>query len=62
MADIEASLLAKIQAIEGIQEQPVLIGFLRSRKKRIGTLIEATGEQSLKELQREIKKKGGKKC
>ena len=39
----------------------MLVGFLRSRKKRIGTLIEATSGQNLKELKKEIKKKGGKK-
>ncbi len=61
MAEIEASLLAKVQSAASVYGQPVLIGFLRSRKKRIGTLIEATSGQSLKELKREIKKKGGKK-
>ncbi|PIE34662.1 hypothetical protein CSA56_07175 [candidate division KSB3 bacterium] len=61
MAEIEASLLAKVQSVEAVHDQPVLIGFLRSRKKRIGTLIEATSGQSLKDLKREVKKKGGKK-
>jgi serine protease AprX len=61
MAEIEASLLAKVHSAEGIHERPVLIGFLRSRKKRVGTLIEATSGQSLKELKRQVKKKGGKK-
>jgi len=61
MAEIEDSLLAKAHEAEGIHEQPVLIGFLRSRKRRIGTLIEATSGQSLKELKREVRKKGGKK-
>ena len=60
-AEIEASLLAKVQTAESTHEQPVLIGWLFSRKKRIGTLIEATNGQSLKELKREIKRKGGKK-
>ena len=61
MAEIEASLLAKVQSGESMHGQPVLVGFLRSRKKRIGTLIEATSGQSLKELKKAIKKKGGKK-
>jgi subtilisin family serine protease len=61
MAEIESSLLMKIHNAGSLHERPVLIGFLRSRKKRIGTLIEATSEQSLKDLKREIKKKGGKK-
>lgn len=61
MAEIEGSLLAKVEAMAGSQDQPVLIGFLRPRKKRIGTLIEAVNGQSLKDLKREIKRKGGKK-
>ena len=61
MAEIEASLLAKVQSDESVHGQPVLVGFLRPRKKRIGTLIEATSGQNLKELKKEIKKKGGKK-
>jgi len=61
MAEIEASLLAKVQSAEDAHGQPVLVGFLRNRKKRIGTLIEATSGQSLKELKKEIRKKGGKK-
>lgn len=61
MAEIEASLLAKVQSVESSYDRPVLIGFLKGRKKRVGTLIEATSNQSLKELKREIKKKGGKK-
>lgn len=61
MAEIEASLLAKVQSVASSYDRPVLIGFLRGRKKRVGTLIEAAGNQSLKELKREIKKKGGKK-
>lgn len=61
MAEIETSLLAKVHASEGAYSQPVLIGFLRSRKKYIGTLVEAVNGQSLKDLKRAIKKKGGKK-
>ncbi len=61
MAEIEASLLAKIHSAGAIPNRSVLVGFLHSRKKRIGTLIEATSGQSLKELKREIRKKGGKK-
>ena len=61
MAEIEASLLAKVQSEEPTTDRSVLVGFLRGRKKRIGTLIEAADGQSLKELKREIKRKGGKK-
>lgn len=61
MAEIEAGLLAKLQHESGGQERPALVGFLRSRPARIGTLIEAVDGQSLKELERAIKKKGGKK-
>src|SRR5512136_2367185 len=61
MAEIESSLLAKIHNAGSLHTRTVLIGFLHSRPKRIGTLIEATSHQSLKELKREIKKKGGKK-
>ena len=61
MAEIESSLLEKIHAAEGPQSQQTLTGWLRPRKKRIGTLIEAKDGQSLKELKRAVKKKGGKK-
>ncbi len=61
MAEIEASLLAKVQSDESVHGQPVLVGFLFSRKKRVGTLIEATSGQNLKELKKAIEKKGGKK-
>ena len=61
MAVIEAALLAKIQNPATIAGRPVLIGFLRSRTKRVGALIEATSGQTLNELKREIKKKGGKR-
>ena len=61
MAVIEAALLAKIQHPATIAGRPVLIGFLRSRKPRVGALIEATSGQTLNELKREIKKKGGKR-
>lgn len=61
MAEIEASLLAKVQAAEGVHEQPVLIGFRRGRQRRVGTLIEAVEGQSLKTLKREVKQQGGKK-
>ena len=61
MAEIEASLLAKVQNVEKTHGQPVLVGSLRSRRKRVGTLIEATSGRSLKDLKREVKKKGGKK-
>ncbi|PID55780.1 hypothetical protein CSB45_14300 [candidate division KSB3 bacterium] len=62
MGDIEASLLAKIRSDEEhVHGQPVLVGFLRSRKKRIGVLIEADSGQSLKDLKKAIRKKGGRK-
>ncbi len=61
MAEIESSLLEKIHAAEGPRDHQVLTGSLRPRRKRIGTLIEAKDGQSMKELTREIKKKGGKK-
>lgn len=61
MAEIESSLLEKVHAAEGPQSDTTLTGWLRPRKKRIGTLIEAKDGQSLKALKREIKKKGGKK-
>lgn len=61
MAEIEASLLAKVQNGEGTYGRSALVGFLRSRKKYLGTLIEAADGQSLNELKREIKRKGGKK-
>ncbi len=61
MAEIEASLLAKVQSTEGVYDRPVLAGFLRSRKKYLGVMFKAGTGQSLKELAREIKKRGGKK-
>lgn len=61
MAEIEGALLEKVHALEGTRDPSTLTGFLRPRKKRIGTLIEAKDGQSLKELKREVKKKGGKK-
>ncbi len=60
MADIEASLLAKIETAT-VDGKPALFGFLHGRKKHVETLIEATNGQTLKELKKAIKKNGGKK-
>lgn len=61
MAEIETALLEKVHRLEGAQSSSTLVGFLRPRKKRVGTLIEAKDGQSMKELKREVKKRGGKK-
>lgn len=61
MAEIDAGLLAKIEATDATSGYSTLTGFLRGRKKYIGTLIEATGQQTLNELQQAIKRRGGRK-
>ncbi|GAK54494.1 peptidase S8 and S53 subtilisin kexin sedolisin [Candidatus Moduliflexus flocculans] len=60
MAEIEASLLAKIETAT-VDGKPALFGLLHGRKARVETLIEATNGQTLKELKQAIKKNGGKK-
>lgn len=60
MAEIEASLLAKIQTAT-VDGKPALFGLLHARKKYVETLIEAANGQTLKDLKKAIKKNGGKK-
>ncbi len=61
MAEIEASLLAKVQSMESGHDQPVLVGFLRGRKKYIGVMVTCKFGQTLDDVVREVKKRGGKK-